>query len=50
MRWPPWIPELDAPDRFRNVVEVLDRLGWGEADLERLLGRNWLRLLGYTIG
>ena len=50
VRWPPWIPELDTPDRFRNVVQVLERRGWSEANLERLLGQNWLRLFRETIG
>lgn len=49
LRWPPWIPELDSPDRFRNLVAVLDRRGWSEPQLERLLGRNWLRLFRDTI-
>jgi len=50
VRWPPWIPELDTPDRFRNVIEILDRRGWSEDQLEKLLGRNWLRLFQDTIG
>jgi len=50
VRWPPWIPELDTPDRFRNVIEILDRRGWNEDQLERLLGQNWLRLFQDTIG
>lgn len=50
VRWPPWIPELDTPDRFRNVLRVLDGRGWSDHNLELLLGRNWLRLFGETIG
>jgi membrane dipeptidase len=50
LRWPPWIPELDTPDRYRNLVAVLDRRGWKEGDMERLLGLNWLRLFEETIG
>jgi len=50
LRWPPWIPELDSTDRYRNVVEILDRRGWQESDMERLLGLNWLRLFRDTIG
>ncbi len=50
VRWPPWIPELDTPDRFRNLLAVLDRRGWSESQIERLLGLNWLRLLQETIG
>jgi membrane dipeptidase len=50
VRWPPWIPELDTPDRFRNVVKVLEGRGWKTRDLERLLGLNWLRIFRETIG
>ena len=50
VRWPPWIPELDTPDRFRNLIKVLDRRGWSEPNLELLLGQNWMRIFGETIG
>ncbi|WP_439102032.1 dipeptidase [Congregibacter sp.] len=50
LRWPPWIPALDSTDRYRNLMAVLDRRGWSSKDMERLLGLNWLRLLGDTIG
>jgi len=50
VRWPPWIPELDSPDRFRNVVRILEGRGWSSSNLEKLLGLNWLRLIRETIG
>ena len=50
VRWPPWIPELDSPDRYRTLVGVLKRRGWTEGQLEGLLGRNWERLFRDTIG
>jgi membrane dipeptidase len=50
VRWPPWIPELDAPARFLNIARVLERRGWTARELELLLGRNWLRLFRETIG
>ncbi len=50
VRWPPWIPELDTPDRFRNLVRILEARGWREGNLEKLLGLNWLRLFRETIG
>jgi membrane dipeptidase len=43
VRWPPWIPELDRPDRFRVVARGLARRGYKPADIEKLLGLNWLR-------
>ncbi|MFK8043837.1 dipeptidase [Congregibacter sp.] len=50
LRWPPWIRELDTPDRYRNLLAALERRGWSTGDMERLLGLNWLRLLNETIG
>ena len=50
LRWPPWIPELDATDRYRNLIPVLEKRGFRARDIERLYGQNWLRLLGDTIG
>lgn len=50
LRWPPWIPELDTPDRYRNLLAVLEKRGWKSADMERLLGLNWLRMFADTIG
>ena len=50
LRWPPWIPELDTPDRYRNLVGVLEKRGWTQTNLERLLGGNWLRIFRETIG
>lgn len=50
VRWPPWIPELDTTDRFRNLLVVLEKRGWSAGELERLLGLNWLRVFKETIG
>ena len=50
LRWPPWIPELDTTDRYRNLLVVLERRGWSGDAIERLLGLNWVRLFRDTIG
>jgi len=50
VKWPPWIPGLDEPERFRNLTRVLSGRGWKSSSLELLLGRNWLRLFSDTIG
>jgi len=50
VQWPPYIPELDTPERFRNLIAVLDRRGWKTRDMERLLGENWLRLFKDVFG
>ncbi len=50
VKWPPYIPSLDSPDRFRTLLGVLDRRGWKTGDLERLLGKNWMRLFKDVFG
>lgn len=50
VRWPPWIPELDVPERFRNIAHGLARRGYAAAQIEKLLGGNWLRFLGDALG
>jgi membrane dipeptidase len=43
VRWPAWIPELDAPDRYKTVARILDKRGYKHAHIEKILGLNWLR-------
>ena len=42
VKWPPWIPELDEPRRFRNVTYGLFKRGYSERAIEKILGENWL--------
>ena len=46
VQWPPWIPELDKPDRYLQVAKVLDKRGYSTGDIEKILGLNWLRYFG----
>lgn len=43
VRWPPWIPELDSPNRYNSVAAILDQRGYSSGDIEKVLGLNWLR-------
>ncbi|WP_165748868.1 dipeptidase [Cellulophaga sp. Z1A5H] len=49
VQWPPWIPELDKPDRYLQVAKVLDRRGYSTGDIEKILGLNWLRYFKDTL-
>lgn len=49
VRWPPWIPELDSPQRFLTLTNTLLKRGWSHTNIKRLLGENWLRLFRDTI-
>ncbi len=50
VQWPPWIPELDEPRRFRNVAHGLARRGYKADDIEKILGLNWVRCFGANFG
>ncbi|MCP4724471.1 MAG: dipeptidase, partial [bacterium] len=43
VQWPPWIPGLEPPERYKNVAHVLNRRGYRSGDIEKILGLNWLR-------
>lgn len=49
VQWPPWIPELDTPDRYRNVARLLDQRGFSTGEIEKILGQNWLRFFRETL-
>jgi membrane dipeptidase len=50
VRWPPWIKELDPPERFRNIAQGLARRGYKSTDIEKLLGGNWVRYFTEVLG
>jgi membrane dipeptidase len=49
VQWPPWIPELETPDRYRNVAHLLNKRGFSSGDIEKILGQNWLRYFRETL-
>ena len=49
VQWPPWIPELDTPDRYRHIARLLDKRGFSTGDIEKILGLNWLRFFKETL-
>ncbi len=50
VRWPPWIPELDPPERFRNIAHGLAKRGYRSDRIEKILGGNWTRYFGEIMG
>jgi len=50
VRWPPWIKDLDPPERFRNITHGLAKRRYTSAQIEKLLGGNWLRYFNEVIG
>lgn len=49
VQWPPWIPELDTTDRYRDVARVLNKRGFSSGDIEKILGQNWIRYYRETL-
>jgi membrane dipeptidase len=49
VQWPPWIPELDTTDRYRYVVRLLEKRGYSTGNIEKILGKNWLRFFRETL-
>lgn len=43
VRWPPWVKELDPPERFRNITRGLVARGYKTGEVERIIGDNWVR-------
>lgn len=43
VRWPPNVPELDAPTRYRTIAQGLARRGHAAAAVEKIIGGNWVR-------
>ncbi|MCA1606007.1 MAG: dipeptidase, partial [Acidobacteria bacterium] len=50
VRWPPWIKELDPPERFRSIAHGLGRRGYTSAQIEKVLGGNWSRYFTDVLG
>ena len=50
VRWPPWIKELDPPERFRNIAHGLGKRGYTSAQIEKILGGNWARYFTEVLG
>jgi membrane dipeptidase len=50
VRWPPWIQELDPPERFRTIAHGLAKRGYTSAQVEKILGGNWVRFFTDVLG
>jgi membrane dipeptidase len=50
VRWPPNIPELDPPTRFRTITQGLAKRGYRSTEVDKILGGNWVRYFGEILG
>jgi membrane dipeptidase len=44
VRWPPFIEEIDVPEKFHLIAARLRQRGFSEPDLAKILGGNFLRV------
>jgi membrane dipeptidase len=44
VRWPPFIEEIDVPEKFHLIRRRLLARGFSEADVDKVLGGNFLRI------
>jgi len=44
VRWPPFIEEIDVPEKFHIIKRRLLQRGFSEADTAKILGGNFLRI------
>ena len=49
-RWPFFLSELNHPRRMQTIADELVRRRWKSADIEKVLGLNFLRLVKEVIG
>jgi membrane dipeptidase len=50
VRWPPWIKQLDPPERFRTIAHGLAKRGYKTTDIDKILGANWIRYFADVLG
>jgi membrane dipeptidase len=41
-----YVPEFNSPRRMEQIADALDRSGYGASRIEKIIGGNWVRLLG----
>jgi membrane dipeptidase len=44
LRWPPFIEELDVPEKLKIISQRLSARGFSNADIEKIMGLNFLRV------
>ena len=50
LRWPPFIEELDVPEKMYVIGEALERRRFTGADVRKVLGGNFLRVYQQVLG
>ena len=50
VRWPPFIEELDVPEKFTVIQKRLLEKGFSQTDVDKILGGNFMRVYREILG
>ena len=50
VRWPPFIEELDRPEKMHIIAERLERRGFSGAEVAQVMGGNFMRVYEEILG
>lgn len=50
VRWPPFIEEIDVPEKFHVIRKRLGEKGFSSADIDKVMGGNFFRVYKEIIG
>lgn len=50
VRWPPFIEEIDVPEKFHVIARRLRQKGFSQTDIGKILGGNFLRVYREIMG
>jgi len=50
VRWPPFIEEIDVPEKFYIIADRLSQRGFSDADLKKIMGDNFMRVYREILG
>ena len=50
VRWPPFIEEVDVPEKFSVIADRLLERGFSTSDVRKIMGDNWMRIYREVLG
>ena len=50
LRWPPFIEEIDRPEKMHIIAERLDQRGFSSSEVAKIMGGNFMRVYEEILG
>ena len=50
VRWPPFIEEVDVPEKMYVIADRLLERGFSTSDVRKIMGENWMRIYREVLG